>query len=193
MKTKTIGLLLVVAVLFSCATADRGGTEVSPSVGNGGDGLSLDEAIAQSARDIAAKLPEGTRVAVVAFESPEQNLSGYLMDEIAGVLTDGGLEVADRSNLELVLKEQGFQFSGEVDEESAVSIGKLLGARYVLTGQLVNLGDGYRYRLNGINVETAVQESSIRLVVRNDQSVERMLAAMRDTAPAVQTATYGGK
>ncbi|MDR1232275.1 MAG: hypothetical protein LBK61_12855, partial [Spirochaetaceae bacterium] len=158
MKQKTTVLLLLAAVLFSCATADAGG-----------EGLSLDEVIARSARDIAAKLPPGMRVAVVAFESPEQNLSGYIMDEIAGELTAGSLEVADRNNLEYVYKELGFQTSGEVDDESAQAVGKFLGARYVITGQFVDLGGRYRYRLNGINVETAVHESSTRLDVRNDR------------------------
>lgn len=193
MHKKTIVLLLLAAALFSCATADKGGKRVSPSAGNNGGGLSLDEAIALSAMDIAAKLPAGTRVAVVAFESPEQNLSGYIMDEITGILTDGGLELADRSNLEHVYRELNFQTSGEVDEEDALAVGKFLGARYVVTGQLVNTGNGYNYRLNGINVETAVQESSTRLVVRDDRNIERLLAALRNNAPAVRTASYGGK
>jgi tetratricopeptide (TPR) repeat protein len=137
------------------------------------------------------KLPAGTRVAVVAFESPEQNLSGYIMDEIAGELTGGSLEVADRNNLEYVYKELDFQMSGEVDDESAQALGKFLAARYVITGQLVNLGGRYRYRLNGINVQTAIHESSTRLDVWNDRGFEMMLAALRDAVPVVRTASYG--
>jgi tetratricopeptide (TPR) repeat protein len=182
MKTRQLFLLLLAAALFSCATADRGA----------GDIPSLDEAIEQSAADIAAKLPQGTRVAIAAFESPHGNLSGYIMDEIAGVLTDGSLEVADRNNLDYVYKELDLQTSGAVDEESAQSVGKFLGARYVITGQLVNLGGRYRYRLNSVNVETAVHESSTRLDVRNDRNFETMLAALRDAAPVIRTASYGG-
>ncbi|MDR1229789.1 MAG: hypothetical protein LBK61_00140, partial [Spirochaetaceae bacterium] len=182
MKKKTSISLLLVLVFFSCATADGNGRgpardeAAALSAGNSiasteenGAGLSLDEAIARSARDVAAKLPAGMRVAVVAFESPEQNLSGYIMDEIAGELTAGSLEVADRNNLAYVYKELGFQTSGEVDDESAQAVGKFLGARYVIVGQFVDLGGRYRYRLNGINVETAVHESSTRLDVRNDR------------------------
>jgi tetratricopeptide (TPR) repeat protein len=114
------------------------------------------------------------------------------MDEIAGVLTDGSLEVADRNNLDYVYKELDLQTSGAVDEESAQSVGKFLGARYVITGQLVNLGGRYRYRLNSVNVETAVHESSTRLDVRNDRNFETMLAALQNAAPVVRTASYGG-
>jgi tetratricopeptide (TPR) repeat protein len=164
--------------LAACATTD------------GGDLPSLGEAIEQSAADIAARLPEGTRVAVVAFESPHGNLSGYIMDELVGVFVDGSLEVADRNNLEYVYKELNFQMSGDVSDESAQSIGKFLGARYVITGQLVNTGGGYRYRLNGINVETAVHESSTRLDVRDDRRFRELAAALREAAPEVRVARY---
>jgi tetratricopeptide (TPR) repeat protein len=166
--------------LPGCATA-----------GGGADAPSLDEAIEQSASDIAGKLPQGTRVAVVAFDSPHGNLSDYIMDELAGALTGGSLEVADRNNLEYVYKELDFQMSGDVSDESAQSIGKFLGARYVITGQLVDTGGRYRYRLNGINVETAVHESSTRLDVRNDRRFQDLYAALQKSAPAARTASYG--
>jgi tetratricopeptide (TPR) repeat protein len=182
MKKRQLFLLLLAAALFSCATADSGA----------GDIPSLDEAIEQSAADIAAKLPQGTRVAIAAFESPNGNLSGYIMDEIAGVLTDGSLEVADRNNLDYVYKELNLQTSGEVDDESAQSVGKFLGARYVITGQLVDTGGRYRYRLNSVNVETAVHESSTRLDVRNDRRFRDLSATLLNAAPALSTASYGG-
>jgi tetratricopeptide (TPR) repeat protein len=196
MIRKLIVLPLLAAALFACATTDGGGNGLPPdgaiarSAGDRED-LSLDGAIARSAGDIAAKLPQGTRVVIAAFESPHGNLSQYIMDEITGFLVDGSLEVADRNNLEYVYKELNFQMSGVVSDESARAIGKFLGAGYVLTGQLVNLGGRYRYRLNGINVETAIHESSTRLDVRNDRDFERMLAALRDAAPVVRTAGYG--
>jgi tetratricopeptide (TPR) repeat protein len=182
MKKQQLFLPLLAAALFSCATADRGAGNIP----------SLDEAIEQSAADIAAKLPKGTRVAIAAFESPNGNLSGYIMDEIAGALADGSLEVADRNNLDYVYKELGLQTSGEVDEESAQSVGKFLGARYVITGQLVDTGGRYRYRLNSVNVETAVHESSTRLDVRNDRRFRDLSATLQKSAPALRAASYGG-
>jgi tetratricopeptide (TPR) repeat protein len=113
------------------------------------------------------------------------------MDEITGVLVDGSLEVADRNNLAYVYKELGFQMSADVSDEGAQAIGKFLGAAYVITGQLVNLGDAWRFRLNGINVETAIHESSTGLDVRNDRDFERRFAALRDAAPAVRAARRG--
>jgi hypothetical protein len=50
-------LFLAVAILPGCATT-----------GGGADAPSLEEAIERSAADIASRLPQGTRVAVAAFE-----------------------------------------------------------------------------------------------------------------------------
>lgn len=175
-------LAALIAVLSACATTGDA------------DAPSLDEAIERSAVAIASKLPKGTRVAVVAFESPHENLSSYIMDELAGVLVDSSLEVADQNNLVYVYKELDLQMSENVSDESAQSIGKFLGALYVITGQLVDTGGRYRYRLNGmngINVETAVHESSTRLDVRNDRRFRDLFAALQKAAPAVRTASYG--
>ncbi|MDR2245668.1 MAG: tetratricopeptide repeat protein [Treponema sp.] len=112
------------------------------------------------------------------------------MDEVTGALVDGRLEVADRNNLEYVYKELNFQMSGEVSDQTAVSVGKFLGARYVITGELLHIGGRYRYRLDGINTETAVHESSTRLNVRGGRDFERMLAALRKAAPVIRAASY---
>jgi TolB-like protein len=166
---------LALALLSGCATT------------NNGDGLSLEAAIEQSAAALAAKLPPGMRVAVVAFESPHGNISGYIMDELVEALAGGSLEVADQNNLECVYRELDFQMSGDVDDKSVQSIGKFLGARYVVTGQLVGTGGSYRYRLNAVNVETAVHESSTRLDVRDDRHFRELAAALREAAPEVLT------
>jgi hypothetical protein len=48
-----------------------------------------------------------------------------------------------------------FQSSGEVDDDSAVSIGKLLGANVVITGSISGSDSMRRLRLKALNVQTA--------------------------------------
>jgi curli biogenesis system outer membrane secretion channel CsgG len=132
-----IGMMII--LLASCA-----------STGGGAGGVSLAEAIEQSAGKIAADLPAGSRVAFAAWESPNLGLSDYIMEEMTGALVDRGMEVADRQNLEYVYKELNFQMTGEVSDASTVSIGKSLGATMVITGQLTELGGPYRYRASAI-------------------------------------------
>ena len=102
MKKITITAIAVVAIfaLTTCATTGSG------------TGLSLRDAIEQSAEKTAGELPKGSRVAIVAFESAHDNISDYIMEEITGALFDRGIEVADRRNLAYVYQELGFQSRG---------------------------------------------------------------------------------
>jgi len=169
-----------IMMICSCATTNKGV-----------DSLSLDEVIEQSVVEMTEKLPKGTRVAIVAFSSEHENLSNYIMDELTGVLVDRGIEVADRRNLEYVYKELNFQMSGDVSDETAQTIGKFLGAQYVIIGQFMKAGVSYRYRISGINVETAVQESSSRLNVRDDRSLQNLLADVKHSQMITVAADYG--
>ena len=128
MKTIRFLTFIVLRVLASCAST--GGSSYE------GVGISLAEAIEQSAEKIAGDLPAGSRVAIVAWESPSAGLSDYIMEELTGALVDRDMEVADRQNLEYVYRELDLQMSGDVSDESARSIGKFLGADMVITGQL---------------------------------------------------------
>ena len=156
-----------VCVLLLAACASTGG--------KGTNGLTLAQAIEQAAEKTAAELPEGSRVAVLAFESGSDALSAYIIEEFNGALFDMGVEVADRNNLELVYQEQNFQMSGDVSDESALSIGKFLGADIVITGQLTPFADTYRFRVTALSVETSARVSNTRLDVQSDSHLEQMI------------------
>lgn len=64
------------------------------------------------------------------------------------------LRVVDRVRLREMLEEQGLAAAGRVTPETAANIGRLVGARYAVTGGFIdNNGD---FRMNGrvVNVET---------------------------------------
>ena len=161
------------------------------STGSGTDYLSLQEAIEQSAEKIANELPTGSRVAIVAFNSENENLSDYIMAEFSSALFNKGLEVADRQNLEFVYKELNFNMSGNVSDETAQSIGKMLGAQLVITGSLTSLGGSYRYRTNVIHVERATLASDTRFTVRNDHEMKIMVAALASQTSFTRRVEYG--
>jgi curli biogenesis system outer membrane secretion channel CsgG len=164
-KIATLAGLVAAALLAACATGGK-----PPAV----SGLSLMEAIEQSAEKTAGELPRGSRVAVVAFVAPSEDLSELIMEELNGALKDRGVGVVDRQNLKHVLQELNFQMSGYVSDESARSVGKFLGADIVITGQLTSFGDMYRFRTSAIFVETAARLSITRFDVRNDQTMQQM-------------------
>jgi len=154
-------------------------------------GISLQDAIEQSAEKIATELPNGNRVAIVAFETESNNLSNYIVEELTGALFDRGIEVADRQNLDYVYNELDLQMSGVVSDESAKSIGKFLGADMVITGQFTNIGNTYRYRTSAIHVEQASRASVSRVTVRNDQETRRIVNALANQTAPIQSSRYG--
>jgi Flp pilus assembly protein TadD len=147
-----------------------------PMVSDPSDGLSFDEGITQIARDIEAALPEGTRMAVVNLESPSARFSDFVLEELQGRFVSGRkLVVTERSRLELLRNEIEFQMSGEVSDESAVSIGHWLGAQVIVTGRLTDIGGRYRCRFSAIDIETAVRQISPAVTVRHDNTIAYML------------------
>jgi hypothetical protein len=168
MKRTFVGGLIALITLAGCATT-----------GSAGDGLTLQEAVEQGAAGVSEKLPPKTRVAIVNFDSESPELSEYVMEELTGALYDNGVaDIADRRNLDFVRKELNLQISGEVSDETGVSIGRFIGAQAIITGELVNTGGGYRFRLSVVNVETAAREGSTRFNVRGDRNLKRLVTAL---------------
>jgi tetratricopeptide (TPR) repeat protein len=139
----------------------------------------LAEAIEQSAKDIAGKLPKGSRVAIVVFESEHDNVSDHIMEELTGVLIKRGIEVADRQNAGYILKTLNLKAAGvDISEEDAKSYGEFVAADLIIVGQLIDIGGAYRYRANAIHVERAIRTSATLLDVSGDAKARREIAAI---------------
>jgi TolB-like protein len=65
------------------------------------------------------------------------------------------LRVIERSRLREVLGEQDLAASGRVDAETAAKVGKLLGARYAITGVFIDLNGNFRLDGRIVDVETS--------------------------------------
>jgi hypothetical protein len=116
----------------------------------------LEAALSAAAKVIIAKLPPKTTIAVVSIASRDTESAEFVVDELAYIIVSAGsFKVVDRKSLEAIRSEQDFQTSGEVDDDSAVSIGKLLGANVVITGSISGVGSTRRLRLKALDVMTA--------------------------------------
>ena len=173
------------------AALERTNAIGEPQAAESGSGVSLLEAVEQSAERIAGDLPKGSRVVIVAFESENDNLSDFIMEELTGALIDRGIEVADRQNLGYLKREFKFQMSGSVNDEDVKRLGQFLAANMVITGQLINLGSTYRYRANATHLEQATRNSVTRFSVRNDAEMRNMAASLANQRTAVRAADYG--
>jgi TolB-like protein len=65
-----------------------------------------------------------------------------------------GLRVIERQRLKDILTEQKLALSGRVDESTAIKVGKLLGAQYVVHGSAVSWAGDLRMDVQAVDVET---------------------------------------
>jgi tetratricopeptide (TPR) repeat protein len=182
-KTVLLVNTLLALGILACASGGSAAPSAAP-----GDGLSLEAGIAQIAAEIERSLSVGTRVAVINFKSPSALFSDFVLEELQGILIQNKkLTVLDRKNLELRRNELTFQMSGEVSDETAVSVGHALGAESIVTGSLTDMGGRYRFRFGAFNIETTQWQVSAAATVVNDRTIAYMLPAERGlpaTVPA---------
>lgn len=66
-----------------------------------------------------------------------------------------GLRIVDRARIRDLLDEQGLAAAGRVDAATAARIGRVVGARYVVTGGFVDLNGNFRLDGRIVDVETS--------------------------------------
>jgi hypothetical protein len=142
--------------------------------------LSLDGAIDDAASYFIERLPQGSMTAIVSFETASGNLSDYIFEELWSRFEGSGKFVmVDRRNLERIRTEMDYQMSGEVNNESAQSIGKQYGAQHIIYGRMSSLGDEYRLVIYASDVEKA-SSSQRALTVKPDNRLSSLLRATLD-------------
>ncbi len=132
---------------------------------------------------IAFSLFAKEQIAVIDF-SPKgvdttdaQVLSERLAAEL--FLTDS-FTLVEREMMREILKEQGFQKSGCVDESCIVEAGRVIGVKQVVGGSISRLGKTYSVSARLINVETGKVLQSI--TYDNSGEIDELLPAMRIVA-----------
>jgi hypothetical protein len=115
----------------------------------------IEQALESAAAKIVANVSKQNEIAIVYITSHDKNLTDYIAGELEYILVSGGYIITDRSQLDKIRTEQNLQMSGEIDDASAVSIGKILGAHVILTGKIDGEGSLRRLRIRALNVENA--------------------------------------
>lgn len=99
------------------------------------DAAGLRQACIDKGRYAIAVLPFNT-AGKGQLSAPAASLQAYLTSAIID-LNDPFLKVVDRDNIQKILDEQRLGLSGVVDESTAVSAGKLMGAQAVIMGTVM--------------------------------------------------------
>jgi TolB-like protein len=116
-------------------------------------------------------------VAVVDFRS--LGLEEYVGQTIAEIIRTEliGTEkftVLERGALEKVLAEQKLSMSGVADEQTAVRVGKLVGAKFMMVGSIAKLGSNYILNSRLIDVESGKATLGKRAEGRSEDDLSKM-------------------
>src|SRR6266516_794695 len=101
-------------------------------------------------RDLGAQgRGQDTRPGIDALQ---KGIAGMLISELAA---NPAARVVEREEIEKLLAEQSLGASGKVTPETAAKIGKLVGARYVIAGTVIDFYGDFRLDARLVNVETS--------------------------------------
>jgi hypothetical protein len=116
----------------------------------------VDKAGKNAIDTLYSKVPAGSNIMIMKTSSTERNMINYVVDQMTkNVVQAGKLNVVDRSNQALIDAEMQYQLTGNVDDNSMVSIGHQLGVQYIVTCWISGAKSLRRLNLKIMNIETA--------------------------------------
>jgi hypothetical protein len=115
----------------------------------------IEGGLARAADQIMNGMTPKSRIAIVYVTAQDKNVTEYIANELEFIMVNKGFILVDRSQLDRLRKEQNFQMSGQVDDNTAVSIGKIAGANVIIIGSVTGTGDLRRLRLRALNTQTS--------------------------------------
>ena len=120
---------------------------------NNADGI--EGAIERAAEELAENFTARSRLAIVYITAQDRSTTEFISGELEHLLRRQGHVIIDRSELDRIRREHNFQMSGEVDDSTAVSIGKFAGANIIVTGRVDGEGNLRRLRLRALDTTSA--------------------------------------
>ncbi|MEO0514311.1 MAG: CsgG/HfaB family protein [Planctomycetota bacterium] len=103
-------------------------------------------------------------VSVLPFVVPEgDSVQGEQIAEIISLLlsAESGFRVVDRQTLDSVLDEQALSITGLVETDEAIKIGRLVGARIIVVGRVLELGNSRMMTAKLVGTETTLIEGVV--------------------------------
>ena len=124
---------------------------------------SIENAVIRAAKVLEEGIPDGATLAIINVASADADIAEFVIEELTYMMVNARkYTVVDRKGLDTIMEERRFQYSGEVDDNSAVSIGKMLGASIVITGSITGSGSTRRLSAKALDVMTARIEAMAR-------------------------------
>jgi len=103
------------------------------------------------------------------FDGIGKGIAEILITDMAG---NANLRVVERDRVQALLTEQNLTKEKVIDPQTAIRLGKIIGAQYLITGGFMSDGrGGYTLTSRVINVETSAITNPIRLPSKGDDVI----------------------
>ena len=182
MKKIFVATAIIAVIVMGCGSSPKA---------TGAD--ELDIAIREASDYLNDNIPNGNKIVILNIQSSSADLSDYVIDEmIANAVNDKLFSVVDRAQLDLIREEQKIQYSGEVDDNAALEIGKFLGAQTIVSGAVSKLGNGYRMRIRALDVLTAQVQGQFNRNIAAGSTINMLMASGGSGSGSSGTATATG-
>jgi len=138
------------------------------------DNVHLDKAIQEIVDYLDTRLRAKSVVAVLNVKSDNQALSNHIIDKLVNAIIDRKNFIPiDREHIDFIQKELQFHLSGDVSDETAQSIGKILGAQTIISGEVIAINNKlYRLEIKAISVETAAIQGTVSKNIQVDKKIK---------------------
>ena len=119
---------------------------------------SLEAAVRDGARHLQDRIPDGTRVAIVAVQGEDQDVGEFVLRKLGEVLVNANRFIVverDAAALAAIDQEMDRHLNFYVSQETELFIGRQLGAEVIISGSMARAGQNWRLEVNAVTVETA--------------------------------------
>jgi TolB-like protein len=178
--SKRIGMFLISVLFLACVGSPQGLAVNAPVLANPESTVEtpdqLDTAIRETSDYLNKQLPHGNKLVILNIQSDFPALSEYIIDElIANTVNDRFFSVVDRQQLNTIRQELNFQFSGEVDDETAQALGRMAGAQIIVSGAVSRIGNMYRLRVRALKVQSAEIEGQFNRNIPDGSTLQALV------------------
>ena len=149
----------------------------SPLIGCVSNKYLLESAIYNATQEIQIKTNVNETIAVINTTSSTENLNMQIVTWFENyLLNTDKYKIVSRQRVDAILKELNFGLTGYISDDSAKSLGKLLGATNILVFDIKNINNKSYLNIQVIKTETATlvysKSFSVKIEETNNNAVK---------------------
>jgi TolB-like protein len=121
---------------------------------------------------------------MINIEAQEKGVSDYIINEFVNIIVNKGtFRVVTRQKMDDLQGELDFNMSGSVSDNTAQSIGALVGADVLITGSITPIANAYRLNIQALKTATGEIMAAYGYDVKSDDSRISGLANNTNSKP----------